>query len=75
MCHRYFDTHGARVPDALDDRVIGISASTLRAVPRRIGISGGPLKYEAVRAAVEGGWVNVLITDVATARRLLDHPA
>ncbi|HEY0237368.1 MAG TPA: sugar-binding domain-containing protein [Friedmanniella sp.] len=71
VCHRFFDAQGASVSTALDERVVGIGADALRAVPRRIGISGGPSKQEAVRAAVTGGWVNVLVTDVATARALL----
>ena len=55
VCHRFFDAAGAPVSTALDERVVGISADALRAVPRRIGISGGPSKQEAVRAAVTGG--------------------
>jgi len=75
VCHRFFDAAGASVSTALDERVVGISADALRAVPRRIGISGGPSKAEAVRAAVTGGWVNVLVTDIGTAHRLLEEPA
>jgi DNA-binding transcriptional regulator LsrR (DeoR family) len=75
VCHRFFDAAGASVSTALDARVVGISADMLRAVPRRIGISGGPSKQEAVRAAVTGGWVNVLVTDIGTAHRLLEEPA
>jgi DNA-binding transcriptional regulator LsrR (DeoR family) len=74
VCHRFFDAAGAPVSTTLDERVVGISADVLRAVPRRIGISGGPSTQEAVRAAVTGGWVNVLVTDIGTARRLLEEP-
>ncbi|SEP69268.1 sugar-binding transcriptional regulator [Microlunatus flavus] len=72
VCHRFFDASGAPVVTELDDRVVGIDADTLRAVPRRIGIAGGPAKRDAVRAAVVGGWVNVLVTDIGTAHALLD---
>lgn len=71
VCHRFFDTAGNPVPSDLDDRVLGIEQQALRAVPRRIGFAGGAAKHEAIRAAVRGGWVNVLITDIATARVLL----
>lgn len=31
----------------------------------------GESKHQAIRAAVRGGWVNVLLTDISTARALL----
>ena len=34
---------------------------------------GRPQKYPAVRAAVRGGWINVLITDAASAQRLAEE--
>ena len=52
-------------------RVIGIEPDVLLAVPRRIGVAGGQRKHSAIRAAVLGGWVNVLVTDVETADALL----
>jgi DNA-binding transcriptional regulator LsrR (DeoR family) len=52
--------------------VIGVSAKELLAVPRRIGVAGGERKFSAIRAALLGGWVNILITDLAMANRLAD---
>jgi DNA-binding transcriptional regulator LsrR (DeoR family) len=71
VCLRYFDAHGALVPSALDDRVVGIAAETLRGVRHRVGIAGGESKHGAIHAALAGGWVNVLITDTAAAEALL----
>jgi len=71
VCQRFFDATGNLLPSDLDDRLVGIDADTLRAVPRRIGIAGGDSKHAAVRAAVLGGWVNVLVTDTGTAAALL----
>src|SRR5262249_11957134 len=71
VCHRFFNDHGARVSSDLDDRVVGIDPDTLRAIPRRVGVAGGHSKHRAIRAAVIGGWINVLITDLATARAML----
>lgn len=73
VCHRFFDAAGNPVANDLDDRVLGIEQQALRAVPRRIGFAGGAAKRDAIRAAVRGGWVNVLITDIATARELLNR--
>ena len=71
ICLRFFDAAGHHVDSDLDGRVIGIDPQTLLAVPRRVGVAGGPRKHSAIRAAMLGGWVNVLVTDVDTARVLL----
>jgi DNA-binding transcriptional regulator LsrR (DeoR family) len=71
VCQRFFDASGALVPSSLDDRVVGIDPDLLRAIPRRVGLAGGPSKHAAIRAAVTGGWVNVLVTDIGTANALL----
>jgi DNA-binding transcriptional regulator LsrR (DeoR family) len=71
VCQRYFDAAGNLMHSDLDDRVVGIDPDTLRRIPRRIGIAGGNGKHAAIRAAVRGGWVNVLLTDAQTAASLL----
>jgi DNA-binding transcriptional regulator LsrR (DeoR family) len=70
VCFRFFDEHGALVKSEIDQRVVGIGPAQLLGVPRRIGVAGGRRKQAAIRAALAGGWVNVLITDLDTARRL-----
>ena len=75
VCYRFFDEHGELVRSELDDRVMGIPPERLRRIPRRVGIAGGARKLSAIRAALLGGWVNVLITDLAMARRLLEAPS
>jgi len=72
VCLRYFDGDGQLIVTEVDARVVGISSEDLRAVPRKIGIAGGERKLEAIRGAALGGWINVLITDLATACRLVD---
>jgi DNA-binding transcriptional regulator LsrR (DeoR family) len=72
VCLHFFGADGALVESELEDRVIGISGTQLRAIPRTIGIAGGARKVDAIRAAALGGWIDVLITDVETARRLAD---
>jgi DNA-binding transcriptional regulator LsrR (DeoR family) len=71
----FFDDLGRAVASDLDERVLGISAEAMRSVPRRIGVAGGERKYTAIRAALRGGWINVLITDLDTASRLAAEPA
>ncbi len=71
VCLRYFDEKGAVVPSPVDDRLMGMSAHQIRAVPRRIAVAGGLPKVRAIRAALLGGWVSVLITDSDVAEALL----
>jgi len=70
VCLRYFDARGAPIVSEFDQRLVGISRDELLAIGRRIGVAGGSRKYAAVRAALLGQWVNVLITDQHTAHRL-----
>ncbi|MBT2533181.1 sugar-binding transcriptional regulator [Arthrobacter sp. ISL-48] len=70
ICLRFFDRDGALVESDLNDRVLGISPEQMLKVDRRIGVAGGARKYAAIRAAVQGHWINVLITDKKTALNL-----
>jgi DNA-binding transcriptional regulator LsrR (DeoR family) len=69
-CLRFYDASGVAVTTC-DDRIVGIDRETMRAVPRRVGVAGGPRKVGAIKAALTGEWVNVLITDLGTATALL----
>jgi hypothetical protein len=72
VCLRFFDANGTVLDTPLDRRVVSITPSDLRHVPRRIGVAGGTSKYRAIRAALRGGWVNVIVTDLDTARGLAE---
>jgi DNA-binding transcriptional regulator LsrR (DeoR family) len=71
ICLRFFDALGKPVPTLLNDRVISMELDALRRVPRIVGIAGGRRKTAAIRGALAGRWINVLITDRGTAERLL----
>ncbi|MDO8836802.1 MAG: sugar-binding transcriptional regulator [Vicinamibacterales bacterium] len=70
VCLRFFDAAGRPVP-VLDERVISIELPQLRRVDRVVGVAGGSRKTAAIRGALRGGLVNVLITDHHTAERLI----
>ncbi len=70
VCLRYFDQQGRAVESSFDQRVIGIDRDDILRVPRRIGVAGGLEKVDAIQAAVRGGWVNILITDLLVASEL-----
>lgn len=71
VCLHYFDADGDLVASELEDRLIGIEADSLKVIPRRIGVAGGERKHDAIRAALRGHWIDVLITDAGTAHALL----
>jgi DNA-binding transcriptional regulator LsrR (DeoR family) len=71
ICLRFFDERGQPVVTALDECVISMEFAQLRRVPRVIAVAGGARKTAAVRGALAGGWINVLVTDRAMAERLL----
>jgi DNA-binding transcriptional regulator LsrR (DeoR family) len=76
ICLRFFDASGQQVITPLNDRVISMELNELRRVPRVIGVAGGKRKTAAIRGALNGKRINVLITDRAMAERLLeDHPS
>ncbi len=70
---RYFDIQGNTEPfDDFNERVAGIPLDQLKKVPRRIGIAGGIQKSEAVLGAIRGGYINILITDIDCAKRMME---
>lgn len=71
VCLRFFDDEGKHIQSKLDERVFGIAPEQLKAARRTIGIAGGRRKETAIRAALVGRWINVLITDRCTAEFLL----
>ncbi|MFG1628205.1 sugar-binding transcriptional regulator [Kribbella sp. NPDC049227] len=74
ICLRFFDEAGQPVRSELDQRVLGLSAAQVRSDDlRSVGVAGGMRKYAAIRAALLGGWVDVLITDRSVAERLANE--
>jgi DNA-binding transcriptional regulator LsrR (DeoR family) len=74
ICLRFFDIDGHPMKPAIEERVISINAEAMMQVPRRVGVAGRMGKLNAIRGAVAGGWINVLITDADVARQLLEPP-
>lgn len=68
---RFFGADGARIASPLDERVVGLSLTQMRAVGTRLMIGGGEEKTEAIRVAVRSGLANALVTDNGVAEALL----
>ncbi len=71
ICLRFFDASGTPVATPLNERVIGMNLEQLRHVKRVVGIAGGKQKLSAIRGALLGRFINVLVTDRFTAQSLL----
>jgi DNA-binding transcriptional regulator LsrR (DeoR family) len=68
---RYMDKDGNPLGLEVDERIIGLTIEEIRKIPRVIGIAGGEAKYEMIRAALRGRILDVLVTDLSTAEKLL----
>jgi DNA-binding transcriptional regulator LsrR (DeoR family) len=71
ICLRFFDAVGVPVISPLNDRVIGMDLGQLKKSARVVGVAGGGRKMAAIRGALTGHLINVLLTDRNTAERLL----
>jgi DNA-binding transcriptional regulator LsrR (DeoR family) len=67
------DAEGNFVASPLSERVIGIDALQMRAVPDVIALAYGIAKVEVVRAGIRGGFINSLVSHPAMARALLQQ--
>jgi DNA-binding transcriptional regulator LsrR (DeoR family) len=70
---RFFDTVGKELDHPLNQRVIGLDLDELKKIPEVVGIVEGSYKLESIEAALQGGYLDVLITDDRTAQELLDN--
>lgn len=71
ICLRFFDAAGNAVITELNERVISIELDQLRKIKRVVAVAGGRRKVAAIRGALMGKFVSVLITDLTTAGQLL----
>ena len=67
----YLDARGAPVVSSLSERLMSLPLEAM-ASRMAVGIGGGPNKVEAIRAVLNGGHLKGLITDEATAGRLVE---
>ena len=72
ICLHFFDAAGVPVRTPLSERVIGITVPQIKKAKRVIALAGGKRKVNAIRGALLGGWVSVLITDRTAAKAVLE---
>ena len=67
----FYDEQGNNCGSELEDRAVGMNIDQLRKVKYVMGIAGGGFKVRAIKAALKGGIVTILVTDYQTAKALL----
>lgn len=72
---RFFDKEGRLVNTPLRKRVVSMSLQQLCKASRAVAVAGGRRKHEAIRGALRGAWINVLVTDRCTAEMLVKDMA
>ena len=68
---RFFDENGEIVQSNFDQRVIGLTLDEIQRIEQVVGVAGGAAKLPAIRGALAGKLVDILVTDQITAQRVL----
>lgn len=72
MCMSFFNIEGEHVSTPLEGRMIGVGLGQLQALKCAVAIAGGVNKACAILGALRTGVIDVLITDDAAARKVLE---
>jgi lsr operon transcriptional repressor len=67
----FIDKNGVPVVTSIEDRLVSTPLDTLKELNNVIGIAGGEQKVAVIRAALQGGYIDSLITDEDTAKKLI----
>ena len=71
VLYNFLDKDGQQVPHPVNDRCIAVSVDRLSRLSNKVLISGGIEKTHIIRATLKSVKPNTLITDEATAKRLM----
>ena len=67
----FFDKNGQLVPSSIDGRLMGLTIDELKKIPRVVGVASGLHKVDALRGALLGKYISVLIVDEIAAAALM----
>jgi len=68
---RIINEQGEEMELFFNQRMISIPLEQLKKIPKRLGIGGGQHKFRSVKAALDGGLINYLVTDYKTGLYIL----
>lgn len=69
---QFFDENGEIINSPLHQRLISVKLEELKKMNNVIGVGGGITKRNAIKAALKGGYLDILITDEDTANYLIN---
>lgn len=72
ICYNFINDEGTLVENEWNEKTISADINKLKEIPLVIGVAAGEEKVRAIKAALHGKLVHVLITDETTAKLLLD---
>ncbi|MEG0075103.1 MAG: sugar-binding transcriptional regulator [Eubacterium sp.] len=72
ICMQFYDINGSTTPFKIDNNVVGIEIKKLRRVPHAIGIACGIEKIDAIKGAINGKYINTLVTDIRCGQALVE---
>lgn len=73
MLYNFFDVNGKLVDHPINRRVMSMPIENLKTVAKRVLISGGNDKVDALLGGIKLVNANVIITNEDTARKLVEH--
>jgi DNA-binding transcriptional regulator LsrR (DeoR family) len=71
VCASFLNGEGENIAFSAQTRMIGIDIPELRQHTNVIAVAGGQDKVEAITATLRGKWIDILVTDLETAQRVL----
>lgn len=72
VCGQHFDENGFPACDEFSERLVSIRRQDLLSIPVRLGVAGGEGKAAAILGALRSRYVNVLVVDSITAKKVLE---
>lgn len=72
ICARFFDAEGRIIDCHWNAHCVGITLESIRRMENIVAVARGESKAEAILGALRGGFINTLITDGTTSRKLLE---
>lgn len=72
ICMYFYDENGNTEQFEVNKKVFATDIDNLKSIKYSIGVAGGEEKYHAIKGAIAGGFINVLITDYSVAKKLCE---
>lgn len=71
ICGNFYNIHGEPCQTSLVNRIVSIKLDSLKECKKVIGIAHGENKQQSILGALNGGYIDILITTTDTAEKLL----